>query len=272
MPRIFIAMPQYRPMDKTRELELADLFGLDNWKPMGLHPQVGASILDVKLSGYDCLLHIMRFDGLIERSQCTLFGQWLYEWNKGNKFEYYLRLDEDIEFSPSTIQSMIDADKPIIGGAYAYKADKGPLCKKSVCKYLVGEIPDKNGILKILWLNGGFQFFRYDALLKLATGYPELRYDRKPQGEHDEVLESYALWTTMIKKVDTGLTLLLSEDYAICQRAIDIGMEVYLDTKVDLCHWDGATGYLIGRDPVKVTKEYPPWEKKSLTEITSSVA
>jgi hypothetical protein len=273
-------------MPRHTEKALAELFGMDGWKPMGLHPMVGASILDLKTTKHEHMLQVLRYDGLIERSQCTLFGQWLHYWKKGDRFDYILRLDEDIEFHPSAIQSMIDADKPIIGGAYAYKADSGSKFKKSVCKYLPGrKVSDEKGILQILWLNGGFQFFRSDALFKLMEAYPSLRYDRVPEGGCD-CTESYALWTDMIKEMDTGenkMRILLSEDYAICQRAIDIGIDIYLDMKVNLCHWDThipdpededdylrATGYMVGADPIVVTERSKPWRQNSSMQTTLS--
>ncbi len=291
MARVFIAVPQYRPMAKWKERALAELFEFENWKLLGIHPRVAASVYQLNGMRNDASLAILRWDGLIERAQCTLFAEWLKCWNEGKKYDYLLRLDEDIEFHPSAIQSMIDADKPIIGGAYAYKTRSGDLAKKSVCKYLPGEKPDKNGIMKISWLNGGFQFWRSDALFKLIEAYPELRYTRLP-GWGTQATESYALWTSMVRKVDTEFgpdtPLLLSEDYAISQRAIDIGMDVYLDTKVDLCHWDTffpdeedfaematgikAIGYRIGRDPIVVTRDSKPWRPKSMEETISNAA
>ena len=271
MARIFIAIPQYKPMAVEREMYLADLFGIKGWEPMGFHPQVGASLLDLKATRHQFVIYTVRNDGLIDRSISNLLGWWLHLWKKGDKYDYFLRLDEDLEFHHSAIQSMIDADKPIIGAAYAYKTTSGFKFRKSVCKYLQGEVPDKNGILKVLWLNGGFQFFRSDALLKLMEGYPELRYDRVAETKQEEPTESYALFTIMLHQLPNSLKIMLSEDYAICQRAIDIGMEIYLDTKVQLCHWDGNIGYMIGKDPITVTKENPPWEN-STTEIISRVA
>ena len=169
MARIFIACPQYRAMPLDEEKRLAKHFGFKDYRPFGLHPMVTKSLFLLnKVYGkvHYAELQILRNDGMIERSRSHLFGGWLKEWKKGNRFDYFMCLDEDVEFHPSAIQSMIDADKDIIGGEYAYKTTEGLNLGKSVCKYLPDEIPDENGILKIRWLNGGFIFCKAEALLK----------------------------------------------------------------------------------------------------------
>ncbi len=149
----------------------------------------------------------------------------------------------------SAIDSMIRADKPVIGAPYAYKVDNGPKAGKSVCKYLPGEVPDENGILKIRWLNGGFTFWRADALLKMVDHFPELRYQRFQDAEGDQLgfAESYGFWIAMVHTLETGQRILLSEDYASCERARQAGLEIFLDTKIQLAHWSGSFSFKVGK-------------------------
>jgi len=262
MSRIFIALPQYRAMPLHEEMKLAEHFGFKDWRPFGLHPMTTRSLFllnkdkDFKDAHY-AELNIQRGDG-VERARSTLLGAWLREWRAGNKFDYYLCLDEDISFHPSAIQSMIDADKPIIGGAYTYRTTEGKKFGKPVSVYFPDEVPDENGIMKIRWLNGGFVFCKAEALFKMIEYYPELRYQNYE--EEVDIKESYAFWLFMVHKVETGETILLSEDYAFSQRAMSAGIDIWLDAKIDLIHWAGKTGYRIGAKIGELNRDgVPGW-------------
>ena len=250
MARIFVAMPVYSLMDPSDEKKLAKKLGIvakeDDWIPGGFHPWTTISLNRLKNLKHTFMVNMLCKDGMIERARSSLFGVWLDEWNKGNKFDYFMCLDSDVEFNPSAIDSMIEADKPIIGGAYAFKTTNTLRGGKSVCKYLDGEVPDNNGILKIRWLNGGFILCKAEALFKMMDAYPELGYTIA-NGLHQDGKPSFGFWCAMVHRLeDIGITLLLSEDYAFCERARQIGIDIWLDTKIKLVHWAGTTGYTIG--------------------------
>ncbi len=247
--RIFIAVPQYQSFPMDKEMALAQHFGFKDWVPTGFHPMFSLSLAGLKKTGHEFVVNCLKGDGLIERSRSTLFGLWLDEWKKGNKYDYFWMLDEDVQFHESAIDSMIRADKPIIGAAYPYKVDNGPKAGKSVCKYLDGQRPDENGILKIRWLNGGFILARADALLKMTEHHPDLKYQRFQDSEGDDLgfAESYGFWMAMVHTIETGQRILLSEDYAFCQRATEAGNEIFLDTKIQLAHWAGSSSFKVGK-------------------------
>ncbi len=233
----------------SQETSIAEALGFRGWEPTGFHPMFYKSIQDLYGIGHEICPFVIRGD-YVERARCNLFGKWLKEWNDGNKYDYFFTLDTDVSFDPSAIQSMIDADKQIIGAVCAYKSD-GINKGKTPCKFLPGEAPDDNGILKVRWLNGGFGLIRADALLHMVESYPELKYQRLPEMEDGnlDVSESYALWLSKIHTLETGEKAFLSEDYAFYQRAIEVGIDSYLDLKIRLGHWKDTRCYNVHYNP-----------------------
>lgn len=283
MARVFIALPQYRALPIEKEMELAESFGFKNWRAFGLHPMCAKSLSLLNKTLHQYELNILRNDALIERSRSTLFGGWLAEWNRGNKFDYFMCLDEDIEFDASSVVRMIESGKDIVGGAYAFKTVTGAKIGKSVCKYLPDEVPDENGILRIRWLNGGFMLIKAEALFRMIEKHPDLYYQRFETDRDDpscRIKESYGFWMAMVYTHDDGKRVLLSEDYAFCERARQAGLEIYLDTTAKLTHWQGTQAYNIGVKPIEkdldgisgwMSKQELDWLAKSAKEMGSIV-
>lgn len=281
--RIFIAVPQYRTMPMEQEMALAKHFGFDNWSRTGFHPMFSLSLAGLKQTEHEYVVNSLQGDGMIERSRATLFGIWLSEWKKGNKYDYFWMLDEDIQFHQSAVDSMIAADKGIIGGAYSFKVDHGPKAGRSVCKAFSNIPKGPDGIREIRWLNGGFIFARADALFQMMEHHPELRYQRFPDAEGDdlEVTESYAFWCAIVHTIEDGSRILLSEDYAFCEQARKAGIGIYLDTKIHLAHWGGTMSYKLGTPRYEernidgvvgwMSEKELAWLKEEATNMTSIV-
>lgn len=249
MAKIFIALPLYKKMPEEEELRIAHAFGFDNWICRGYHPALSLSLTALRQKTKHEIDMNQIVGALAESARCTLFGIWLDEWKKGNKYDYFWMLDSDVGFNQGALDSMIATDKPIIGASYTYKLDYGKKAGQPVCKIMPGEMPDGNGIIKALWLNGGFVLCRADGLFKMMDKYPELRYQRFPEQEDDNVkiTESYAFWTFYVHALETGEKILLGEDYGFSQLANDAGLGCYLDLKVKLTHWSGTKSYEVKR-------------------------
>jgi hypothetical protein len=116
---------------------------------------------------------------------------------------------------------------------------------ESVTKLLPGEKIDANGLLKVRWLNGAFVFVESDALLRMMDYYPDLWYQRFPdlEGDRCDVTESYNFWTFRVHTLETGETILLSEDYSFSQYAREAGFDIWLDTTLKIGHWKGEKVY-----------------------------
>jgi hypothetical protein len=279
MLRVFIAVPQYKIMPIEKENELAEAFGFKNWRPLGFHPKFTESLGNFKKSRYGSgsELNILRGDSMIERARASLFGTWLEQWRKGNKFEYFMQIDEDIEFPRDAIPRLIESGKPFIGAAYAYKAKQGHKVGKSVCKYLPDQIVDERGVAKIKWLSGGFVLCHHEMLFEMMRKYPELRYDSITEFRGDQTNESYIFWLPLVHTITdgklNGKKIFLSEDYAFAQRAIDAGFDNYEDTTIRLTHWDGLQSYRVGTEETELNQDgIPGWMNRSELEWLGKTA
>ncbi len=249
MARIFIALPLYKKMPEEEEQSIAHALGFDKWICRGYHPALGLSLTALHRSTkHEIVMHQI-IGSLADSARCNLLGVWLEAWKKGDKYDYFWMLDSDVGFNETAIDSMIAADKPIIGASYSYKLDWGKKAGQPVCKMLDGEKPDKNGIVKARWLNGGFVLSRADGLFKMMEKFPQLRYERSPEAEGDNVnfRESYAFWGHRVYQLETGQAILIGEDYSFSQYANEAGLENYVDLKVRVTHWQGTKSYEVKR-------------------------
>ena len=258
--KIFVAISQYKIIKKERILELAKEIGLTKFRSYSLefHPMFENSLVEmVEQNPHHSFLFQRILGSTIDRSRSMLLGVWKKLWDEGDRYDYFWIIDEDISFPHEAIDMMIEADKPIIGGAYSFKTDKGPKANMPVPKFLTVEFVQPDGTLKIKWLNGGFIFIRSDALLKMIEAYPELYWERfgNLEGDDIDIPGSWALWLAYVCR-DFGIQQYLSEDYAFCERARKIGYEIWCHTKIPLLHWEGPTPYAI--DWRRVIKKEKP--------------
>jgi len=245
--RILLGVPLHARMPDVEAIEIASTLGIPNYRPNGFHPAFAISLNDLKKTGHEVFIRTV-MGAPVDAARCTLFGIWLDLWRKGDRYDYFWMIDSDISFTSTCLDSMIAAGKPIIGAGATYKADSGIKAGLSVSRLYPREKPDKNGILKVRWLNGACTLLRADGLFRMMATMPELRYQRFPQYECDNVNigESWAFWTSTVHTFkDTKETIFISEDYAFSQRAMDCGIDNYLDLKVKLSHWNGTKEYQV---------------------------
>lgn len=249
MARIFIALPLYKKMPEEEEQSIAHALGFDKWICRGYHPALCLSLTALyRSTKHEIVMHQI-IGSLADSARCNLLGVWLEAWKNGDKYDYFWMLDSDVGFNETAIDSMIAADKPIIGASYSYKLDWGKKAGQPVCKMLDDEKPDKNGIIKVRWLNGGFVLCRSDALFTMMEKFPQLRYERHQEVEGDNVTftESYVFWGHRVYQIETGEPILIGEDYSFSQYANEAGLGNYVDLKARVTHWDGTKSYDVKR-------------------------
>jgi hypothetical protein len=247
--KIFVAISQYRKMEEQQVLDLAKQIGLKNFKAYSLefHPMFENSLVEmVEKNAQHQFLFERILGATLDQSRSTLLGIWKKFYDEGNIYDYFWILDEDISFGPEAIDMLIEADRPIIGATYSYKTDRGPKGNMPVSKFLPGEKVRPDGTIRAKWLNGGFIFARKDALLKMIERYPELRWERsrKEEGDDIDIEGSWALWLPFIQR-DFGIRQYLTEDYAFCERAKQVGFDIWCHTKIRVVHWSGPVAYAI---------------------------
>lgn len=167
-------------------------------------------------------------ESLISRARCNS----LVDFIESDR-DYLLTLDDDIDVPQDFIIELIAADKDIIGGFYrlkdkdsAHTAIRMPLDRKH-------EIPDfpeifKNDmIVPAKYVSTGCMLVKRSVFLRMIGHYKELHYLQNVTRK-----QAWALYLPFIHENEY-----LSEDWAFCQRAEDIGFEIWAHGGVRCAHW-----------------------------------
>lgn len=167
---------------------------------------------------------------LICRARQNITNKFLYE---NPKAEYFLQLDDDVALPPNAIVDMVEAidgscDVNVIGGAYALKTTKGQVALRMLGnkKYSVDGFD--GGLLEVKYLSTGC-FMQNREVVQAA--WDHYKKDRSYIDNKDRK-QRVALYTPFIYDDEY-----LSEDWAYCQRLIDMGEKMWLHTAVKCGHW-----------------------------------
>ena len=247
MANVFLAIPQYKKMPVAEMDRIKDALDMEWWEPSfdGFHPMFDASVAGLFNTGKHkiryCVIH---GDGNLPRARAFHLGTWRQEWETENRCEYFMIVDDDLSFPPEAIDILIEDDKPIVGGIYTFKTTDPNYIGKACTRFFERQELHENGTFKVQWLNGGFILVKAEVLLHMIEEYSNLAFDVPKEGNM-EAKETWALWTPMIYKEKTQ-RIFLGEDWAFCQRARQLGYEIWADLRVKLIHWNAENGFTIG--------------------------
>jgi hypothetical protein len=182
--------------------------------------------------GTRCYLHFQQQESLIQRARNNAMATFL---DRGEE-SHLLTWDSDIECVGTTsganaIRRLLDAGKDIVGGLYALKAGvDGKLASQPLEHPVVLD----GGLIKMRWLSTGFMMISRQAAEKMVAQYPDQMYVADGDMSGKEVC---GLYNPYIVRDKDGKGKLLSEDWAICQRWLDMGGEIWADTSIVLNHY-----------------------------------
>lgn len=193
---------------------------------------------------YQCLAQlnwpvtIQYNDALISRVRSRVVSQWLQDTVE----DVFLMIDDDIAFKAEDAAKVVDLarrTKSIACGAYAVR-DGGHLA----CRTLVpGErvrFGDGQPPMEIRWAATGFMAAHRDVCEAIASTLPICENSGNP--------DFWPLFMPSVMTWDDGTSSYLSEDYAFCERARELGFKVWLDPSVGLIHY-GQTEYTVWKMP-----------------------
>lgn len=175
-------------------------------------------------NGIDILYH---FD-----SKCSLISQGrsimtcnVYE--HLNDWTHLLWVDADVGFTMDDVWKLLVTDKDIVGGMY-------PL-KSFPIKWATVPYPTTNDehslnkkLVRTHYIATGFMLCKREAIEKMLNHYKEELKFRYWDNEYID------LFQTIIDKDKDNLYL--TEDYAFCKRANDMGLETWVRNDVKLSH------------------------------------
>lgn len=155
---------------------------------------------------------------------------------------HMLMIDCDLIFSPEHVGRIVEHDMDVVGGFYP-KKQEGPL--EWVINTFPGPIERRGDDLhKVAYIGTGFLCIKRRVFEKMIEAYPFIAYGADwgtRETQHD-------LWPMSVYCAECGAAAgpqcthdpksrrYLSEDWYFCQRWMDLGGEVFGDTRIVLRH------------------------------------
>ena len=165
------------------------------------------------------------------RSQLIQYAMDLEDWT------HICMIDNDMGWTPKDLCDLIFADKDIIGALAPVKCY--PLAVNSSTEYAGGILKREGPLAKCKYIGSGMMVIKRKSIEKMHDFYRDtLSFTAIDghKGEHKfkNVVDLFACVTNGMH--EDGPDLYMTEDYAFCQRARDIGLEVWSHTKVNPSH------------------------------------
>jgi hypothetical protein len=150
----------------------------------------------------------------------------------GSDCTHLLQIDCDIVFSLDDVKRIASHGEAIVGGFCPIKRD-GKLIFAADSLPNSTLVPNERGLLPLRYIGAGFLLVCRDVFEKMLSAYGDeisYRCDCTGRTEHD-------FWQVGVYKPRREQPgRYLSEDWCFCQRALDLGFEIYGDTQVVVKH------------------------------------
>lgn len=170
-------------------------------------------------------------DALVSRARSVDATGFLLDPNLGDVMLY---LDHDIEFEPQDalrVAQLAYDHQCIAGAAYVTRSDLAPHPALRLFPGQKVALGKPNPPVEVVYLSTGFLAFHREVLKKLASTLPWVSV-----GSYSHC---YPFFLPFIYEGEY-----LSEDWAFCQRARDLGIQVVLDPTIKLAHM-GSRAYIL---------------------------
>lgn len=144
--------------------------------------------------------------------------------------KFLMFIDSDIKFQRWMINKLRSHDKGIVGGVYLKKT----LPYQPVMNATIGQ---ENGLAIMREIGTGFMMIRRDVFGAFREMWPEHTYTAdtdEPQGTYFDYFQTGVFRLDGTRAENAGRYL--SEDYAFCQLAAELGIKTYLDTSIMTQH------------------------------------
>lgn len=205
MASIFISYPiyKYAEPDSERCLEKMIQHMSEKGHRVGLDKPIGES--------------------MITRIRNRSLGKFI----RDGSFDWFFSIDSDIVFNEDLLEMLLSHKKEIIGAVYRVKQNRiAAACVPIEDK----KIEINNGLQEMRYLSAGCMLINMSVIMELVSKYPELKFFDDYSDE-----EVFGFYNPMIIE-HRGKKRLLSEDWSLCQRMSDIGVNLYADTNLRLGH------------------------------------
>jgi hypothetical protein len=205
-----------------------------------------------KSAGFDVSLSLLGYDALISRARSTLVAAFL----DNPAATHLLFVDGDISFEPPQVERLLRFDKDFTGALCPLKSidwdfipqrcvEGGENVRQAALSYVGTFCPEaerkqEGDFVTGVYVGGGFQMIRRNALEKMIAAYPETHFNRvhsmPMSGSRREAGKSSNLFALFDCIIDPETGAYLSEDYSFCLRWRRIGGEIWIDAASKLTH------------------------------------
>lgn len=163
-------------------------------------------------------------DSLVARARNKLAAEFL-----ASDCTHLLFLDTDLIFSNEQLKALASHDVPVVAGFYPKKQRE----LAWVMNKLDGEEIRDGHLLRVKYAGTGCLMIRRDVLESMIQALPEMAYDGDDGDLHGTRWDFFATGPHTSKN---GRRRYLSEDWFFCQRVLDMGIPIWMDTRVALKH------------------------------------
>lgn len=202
------------------------------------------SLLELMTSprNYDLTIRPCIGDSLVARARNRLCAEFL-----ASPCTHMLQIDTDLIFSPQHISRLIshftDPDVHVVAGLYPKKQRE----LGWVCNILdEDQEPSENGLQRVKYAGTGCLAFDRSVLTTMREKLPEIEYDPDEGDSAGVKWDFFATGVRAFSEDPRNVVPLselkpprrryLSEDWMFCQRLLDLGFDIWMDTQVIMKH------------------------------------
>jgi hypothetical protein len=163
-------------------------------------------------------------DSLVSRARNTLTADFL-----ASDCSHLLFIDTDLVFSNEQVLRILNHPELVVGGLYP-KKQEGPV-QWVLNGCMEPTAPRADGLQEVRYVGTGFLRVAREVFELMAREgvAPEYKPDHRPRPERD-------FWSVGVHEYEDGSRRYLSEDWFFCQRWLDLGGQVWADTRIVLKH------------------------------------
>jgi len=160
------------------------------------------------------------FDSLIQRARNSLFKIAVEQ-----NYDYLFFVDSDVEWEPEWFYRILEYSEDIVGAALVKKSDEneGYTCKLLDKKLQLNE---RKNLVKANGVGTGFLKFSKKAIHALWNSSPEYKNEERLGDTPDR----------LVCNVEIKNGILISEDYILCDKAKQLGFDLWLDPTITINH------------------------------------
>jgi FkbM family methyltransferase len=164
-------------------------------------------------------------DSLVTRARNTLTADFLE-----SDATHLLFIDDDLIFGPDHVRRITSHPVPIVGGLYPKKQD-GPT--SWVLNTLTNSDPSdrSDGLTRVAYIGTGFLCVERSVFERMIERFPEIEYLADESGRRE-----WDFWSVGVCRTHSGQVRYLSEDWFFCERALQMGYQIFADPAVVLKH------------------------------------